>query len=492
MLGIRRFINRFTIGQRLGIIPIVFGIGGSSMIGMMWWQAQIAKPTAAAINLAGRQRMLNQRFTREILDHPVDDSSASDATRALIEESITYLRNGGEHPFGTIPQAVSPNVRESVTAQQASFNSLFALADRLIDQKAGSNDVDDLKGQFLSQTAETHKAAHGTVLALSDQAAADQRRGFFLVCGVGASVVAFLAALSALCARSVIREIRRAAYVMQQMSAIKLGCVIEHLEYNAKTTETKVTSVCDLADSLASTSETLSSQVGRFEDSIKEITTNTNNAASVGKDAAEAADQSNRTVVRLGESSAEISNVIKSINSIAEQTNLLALNATIEAARAGAAGKGFAVVANEVKELAKETSKATEDIVTRITTIQNDTKEAVDAISMFNEIISQINETQTAIAGAVDHQSVMTSEISKQISEVASGTNVISDSITDVANVARETSVESQETNEAAREMEDLASELLRLVGTPRPQAVVCATVDTSKPIEVPADMLQV
>ena len=125
--------------------------------------------------------------------------------------------------------------------------------------------------------------------------------------------------------------------------------------------------------------------------SIKEIAKNATEAAKVATSAVKVAETTTATVSKLGDSSTEIGQVIKVITSIAQQTNLLALNATIEAARAGEAGKGFAVVANEVKELAKETAKATEDISRKIEAIQTDTKAAVDAIASISEVINQIN-----------------------------------------------------------------------------------------------------
>jgi methyl-accepting chemotaxis protein len=163
-------------------------------------------------------------------------------------------------------------------------------------------------------------------------------------------------------------------------------------------------------------------------------------------------------------SSAEIGEVIKVITSIAQQTNLLALNATIEAARAGEAGKGFAVVANEVKELAKETAKATEDIGRKIEAIQQDTSGAVSAIAKIGRVISRINEIQTTIAGAVEEQSATTAEMNRTVTEVARGSNEISSNIQAVAQAAGSTTQGASDTQLAAGELATMASELQALV----------------------------
>ena len=173
--------------------------------------------------------------------------------------------------------------------------------------------------------------------------------------------------------------------------------------------------------------------------SIKEIAKNTTEAARVAVHAVRSIETTNVTVSKLGDSSAEIGNVVKVITSIAQQTNLLALNATIEAARAGEAGKGFAVVANEVKELAKQTARATEDISRKIETIQGDTKAAVLAIGEISGIIKQINEFQASIASAVEEQSVTTNEIGRNVTEAAKGSTEIAQNITGVAQTAKST-----------------------------------------------------
>ncbi|MFK7858945.1 MAG: methyl-accepting chemotaxis protein [Granulosicoccus sp.] len=209
--------------------------------------------------------------------------------------------------------------------------------------------------------------------------------------------------------------------------------------------------------SVAGATEQLSS-------SIKEIARNTTEAETVAKDAVKLAGDADTTVRQLAESSLGIGNVIKVITSIAEQTNLLALNATIEAARAGESGKGFAVVANEVKELAKETAKATEQIEYRINDIQSDTKSAVNSIDSISSIIGKISTIQSTVAVAIDEQSSVTQEINRAIVKASNGSQAISGLIEEVAEKASSNEKTSMHVSASAGELSEMAMELSGLV----------------------------
>jgi methyl-accepting chemotaxis protein len=165
--------------------------------------------------------------------------------------------------------------------------------------------------------------------------------------------------------------------------------------------------------------QTVAAGTEEMSASIREIARNAADAARVATQGVKAADDANATMNRLGASSADIGKVLKLITSIAQQTNLLALNATIEAARAGDAGRGFAVVAKEVKDLAKETARATEEIGRKIEAIQGDAKGAMDALQGISRIIGEVNAIQTTIAGAVEEQTATTNEMSRNLAEAA-------------------------------------------------------------------------
>jgi methyl-accepting chemotaxis protein len=224
--------------------------------------------------------------------------------------------------------------------------------------------------------------------------------------------------------------------------------------------------VAAAAEQVSRNVQTVAAGAEQMGASIREIAQNASQAAKVAGQATDVAAATNDQVTRLGESSQQIGNVVKAITSIAEQTNLLALNATIEAARAGEAGKGFAVVAGEVKELASETAKATEDIVHRVEAIQADTQAAVMAIGEISHIIASINDYQLTIASAVEEQTATTTEMSRSVAEAATGSGEIATNITGVASAAASSSTTlgqmGDSIGELARLSEDLRSRVQR------------------------------
>jgi methyl-accepting chemotaxis protein len=203
--------------------------------------------------------------------------------------------------------------------------------------------------------------------------------------------------------------------------------------------------------------QTVTSNMEEMTSAIKEITKTTSESSKMSADAMEMASDTNEIIKQLGESSMDIGNVIKVISSIAQQTNLLALNATIEAARAGEAGKGFAVVANEVKELAKQTAKATSEITAKIEAIQGDSKQAVTAIHEISQAIEKVNQFAGNIAASVEEQAATTNEVTRIVTESAEGVTQITENIGQVSQAAETTGKDAQTTQEAARLLGEMA-----------------------------------
>jgi methyl-accepting chemotaxis protein len=247
-------------------------------------------------------------------------------------------------------------------------------------------------------------------------------------------------------------------------AAAELGRVSQEMSLSTGQTANQANVVSAGSEQVSRNIQTVATAADEMGASIHEIAKNTAEASKVATAAVRSAEQTNVTIGKLGQSSAEIGQVVKVITSIAQQTNLLALNATIEAARAGEAGKGFAVVANEVKELAKETAKATEDITRRIESIQADTKGAVAAIGQIGLVIGQINDIQNNVASAVEEQSVTTNEITRSLAEAARGGAAISQSIAAVAEAARSEATGVVQTQKSAETVERMAEELHELL----------------------------
>lgn len=224
-------------------------------------------------------------------------------------------------------------------------------------------------------------------------------------------------------------------------SAMELRNTAESMASTAEEATSQTDLVARVSEGVSRSSQAVATAIEEMNASINEIAQQVNESTKVTGDAVAQANNTNAGVRDLAQAAQRIGDVVKLISEIAAQTNLLALNATIEAARAGDAGRGFAVVASEVKELATQTSKATEEIAAQVAAIQSATRTSVDAIDEITQTIERVNEIASAIASAVEEQGAATREIASNVSHAAEGTSEVSNNIAGVRDAARETGV---------------------------------------------------
>lgn len=247
-------------------------------------------------------------------------------------------------------------------------------------------------------------------------------------------------------------------------ASVELTSVSGSLAISADSATAEATASAGLAAAVTTHVNVVAMGGQEMGTSIREISVSASEATQVAAQAVSVAASTTEMMTRLGDSSSQIGQVVRVITSIAQQTNLLALNATIEAARAGDAGKGFAVVAGEVKDLAQETAKATDDIARRVEAIQGDTAGAVAAINEISAIIERINEIQTVIASAVEEQTATTNEMNRSIDEAASGTSQIATRVTLVAATTQQTAGTVGNARHAVQELAQMSGHLQALV----------------------------
>jgi len=504
---------------KLAAIPAVFAVCIAVTIA---YTAQRIASTASdglVIDLAGRQRALNQRYQREVL--LVIDGAKADprGSAGVLTETLSALRDGGpailvlgKPEKATLPPAPNDEIREMLGRQERLIGELVARADELRATPHDAPAFSARRQAMLDAGQALHQVMSDGVRLL--EAHARQRiEGIvraqmifgalaILVGGLFARVIAVqiarrltrsVGALEAVAQgdltpelevdsadelgrmnaalNQAIASMREAMQLIAQSSQTvaasseELTALSGEMGNAAETTATQSGTVAGASHQVTETVQTVAAAVEEMGASIREIARHTTTAQRIASEAARSVESTNNAVAKLGTSSAEIGNVLKVITTIAGQTNLLALNATIEAARAGEYGKGFAVVANEVKELAKMTSNATGTIAERVAAIQVDSADAVAAIGSIHQVIEQLNSISTTIASAVEEQAATTSQIGLSVTEVAGRNGEISTSVASVAQGARNTTVAIAEVGKATQDLARMASELDRLVG---------------------------
>lgn len=388
--------------------------------------------------------------------------STDPAEQQKVSDDLKAQQTKFDTAFALVKSNAGPEVAEEIKTIEDNWEITKAGYDDIAAHAMRSTPEDD--AEAFEDMATVAPAVEALTKALNEEvdvnvASADAARDALAADAdtsrnIAYSLIAIMilgaAALVWFLSRNITNALNGASHDMSA-SATELGAVATQLGANAEETASQSQVVAATAEELSANMSAVAAAVDEMQASVSEIAANAEEASRMASGAVNTVQTANERVIELGNASREIGKVIEVITSIAEQTNLLALNATIEAARAGEAGKGFAVVANEVKELAKGTNSATQEIGRRIGSIQSETAETTTAINEIAEVIARINDMQSAVAAAVEEQTATTSEIAQNVNEAASGTGEIARNIASVSDAAQDTSAGAASAERVAR-----------------------------------------